>query len=364
VLTVLQIVGNTAMGGAERHVLDLSLGLRARGVAVRVIVPGPGPLVQTCREADLPTTQVPFVRPLAGDEYALDPAALYGLARVMADVRPDVVHSHLHPAHLHGSPAAAGRGVPAIVHTAHTLVTRPADRRLAEELPVRTIAVSLAVQRSLESAGVPPERITLIRNGIAPPHLAPAPAPFRRAAPVLTVVSRLAADKHVHTAIACLALLRRIPAPRLLVVGSGPLEAQLRRLRDQLSLKQTVQFLGSRDDVPSLLRNADVVLAPSPREASPLAVLEAMAAARPVIGADAGGIPELIGDGRNGRLAPADDPAAFARAARELAQDPAAATRIGLAARDHIIRRDFTVDRMVDQTLRLYRRILCRHRTG
>src|SRR5207237_552720 len=124
-LSVIQVVGNVAVGGAEHHVLDLVDDLRSLGAGVRVVCPRPGPLSASLIRRGAAVAFIEMVRPLPGDDYALDFDVVEHLASSFRQWRPDVVHSHLYPAHLHASLAAMRAGVPAIVQTAHTLIIRP-----------------------------------------------------------------------------------------------------------------------------------------------------------------------------------------------------------------------------------------------
>jgi glycosyltransferase involved in cell wall biosynthesis len=169
-LSVVQVIGNSAIGGAERHLFDLVRGLASLGVDVSVICPRPGPLTEQLAECGIPVHGIEMVRPWPNDEYLLDQHALLDLVVVLREKRPDVVHSHLYPAHLHASQAAQEVGIPAIVQTAHTIIERPGDTLLSQVTAARIIAVSHAAARLLEGVGVPPERIEVIYNGVSPEH--------------------------------------------------------------------------------------------------------------------------------------------------------------------------------------------------
>jgi glycosyltransferase involved in cell wall biosynthesis len=114
-----------------------------------------------------------------------------------------------------------------------------------------------------------------------------------------------------------------------------------------------VQFLGHTPDVPVLLANSGVFAFPSLMEASPNAVIEAMAAGLAIAASNAGGIPEVVSDGRNGLLVPPGDPVALADALSRLITDPDLCRRLGEAARETIGRR-FSFDQMVGDFERLY----------
>src|SRR5437660_11000790 len=102
-LSVIQVIGNSAIGGAERHLLDLVQGLAPLGVDIEVICPRPGPLTQQLVARDIPVQCIEMVRPWPCDEYVLDQRAVQNLVWLLKEKRPDVVHSHLYPAHLHAS---------------------------------------------------------------------------------------------------------------------------------------------------------------------------------------------------------------------------------------------------------------------
>src|SRR5437764_11513897 len=169
-LSVVQVIGNSAIGGAERHLLNLVQGLISLGVDVEVICPRSGPLTRQLAALNVPLQCIEMVHPWPGDEYLLDRKAVQELGHVLQKKRPDVVHSHLYPAHLHASLAAEEVGIPAIVHTAHTIIVRPGDILLSYITAAHTIAVSRAAAHLIENAGVPTERIKVIYNGVSPEH--------------------------------------------------------------------------------------------------------------------------------------------------------------------------------------------------
>jgi glycosyltransferase involved in cell wall biosynthesis len=150
----------------------------------------------------------------------------------------------------------------------------------------------------------------------------------------LLVVGRLRIRKGVDVLLAALpAVLRRYPAARLLIAGDGEHRAALERAAGGLVPGGSVRFLGrcSAERVRGLLRGAAALVVPSVYEGMPLVVLEAMAAAVPVVASRVSGIPEVVADGVTGWLVPAEDTAALAAALCDLLGDPAAARRRGAA---------------------------------
>jgi glycosyltransferase involved in cell wall biosynthesis len=216
----------------------------------------------------------------------------------------------------------------------------------------RIVTNSSAGAARLQSEGIPSERIAIVRNGLdlAAFGLRSSPPRQRR----IVSVGRLRPEKAHEVLLAAMALLRPSwPSVRLRLVGDGPREAALRQLAGERGLLDCVEFLGHRDDVPAILRDADVFVLPSRTEASPNAVLEAMAAGLPVVASNVGGIPEAITPGVTGMLVPPDDANALAGAIGHLFDNPSQAERLGLAGRRHV-EEHYSFGRMVGAFESLY----------
>jgi glycosyltransferase involved in cell wall biosynthesis len=365
-LSVVQVIGNSVIGGAERHLLDLAQGLMPLGVDVEVICPRPGPLTQQLAAVGIPVQCLEMVRPWPCDEYLLDREALHKLVLFLEKKQPDVVHSHLYPAHLHASLAAEETGIAAIVHTAHTIIVRPGDALLSHVTGAHTIAVSQASARLLEDVGVPSERIKVIYNGIGSEHFEDdqETRQYTRAAlglgtgPLIGTVARLSPEKGIDVFLKAVQQVVSVaPEVTVLVIGDGPQTAELQRLAQQLSLANTVRFLGTRADIPVLNRLLDIFVLPSREEACPMALLEAMAAGRAVVATTVGGSPEIVQHEVDGWLVPPDDPKALSQALLTLLRDTAARATLGAAAYQKVMTQ-FTRERMIRETLSFYQHLL------
>jgi glycosyltransferase involved in cell wall biosynthesis len=148
-------------------------------------------------------------------------------------------------------------------------------------------------------------------------------------------------------------LRERMPDVLLLLIGSGPLEAELRARVGREGLDDHVRFLGSRDDVAALLPALDVFVLGSRYEGLPIALLEAMAAEIACVATAVGGVPEAITDGVEGSLVPPGDPAALAKALEVVLQDSELRAAMGRAGRLRVSS-DFSIDRAVRRTEELY----------
>ncbi len=255
---------------------------------------------------------------------------------------------------------ARAAGVEALLRTEHLpfLLKSARDRAAyTVSLPFfdAIVAVSDGVRRSLLAAGVPPERVAAVPNGIEPPPPRDAPPP---GPPVFLTVARLSAQKgHAALLRAAPAVLVGAPDARFRLVGAGPLGNQLRALAAELGIGHAVDFLGPRDDVPELLCNATAFVLPSRFEGLPLALLEAMGRGLPVVATDVCGSADAVEDGRTGLLVPGRNPLALAAAMLRVIDDPDAARAMGARARRAVLR-DFSAARMAADTARHYDRLL------
>ncbi len=361
---ILYVVGNSDLGGAENHVLALVRHLDPQRYAVQVVCPRTGPLVESLHGLGVPVHLIDMVRPAPGDEYELYLPALWEIASLVRRMRPHVVHSHLYPAHLHASLVAELHRVPAVLTTAHTLVVRPGDSSLAKLTRSRTIAVSQAAKDLLVRGGVPRSRIRVVRNGIEPRYFRDESAAgreirrqlgIRDGAPVIGTIARLSPEKG-HRQLLHIArdVLDQRPEARFLIVGDGPLKDELHATAAGLGLTESVTFTGPRQDIPAVNYALDVFLLTSREEALPLAIVEAMAAGRPVVASVVGGVPEVVLDGSTGFLYPPADHAGFVRAILNLIDRPDLRLQLGSQGRERAQRR-FGLDRMVQETVRYYR---------
>jgi len=152
-------------------------------------------------------------------------------------------------------------------------------------------------------------------------------------------------------------VVKRIPQSFLFIAGDGVLREKLERLIAELGLRRRVFLGGVRDDIPDILQAIDLYVQSSIMEGLGTSILDAMAARKPVVATRAGGIPEMIRDGIDGRLVPPADPIALAEAIEELLLDPHKRIEFGSKGREKV-ERDFSHKRMVRDTLAVYQEIM------
>jgi glycosyltransferase involved in cell wall biosynthesis len=377
---VLRLFSRLNVGGPSIHVILLTAGLVAKGYETRLVLgmeaPHEGNLLDLAAEKGVACEAMASlgreIRPLQ------DIRALFELYRLMRAYRPQVVHTHAAKAGLLGRLAARAAGVPVVVHTYHGHVLKgyfgPAKTalfRLLETLMARLsdalVTVSPSVRRDLVELGVAPvERFRIVPLGLELAALAedlPRGA-LRRPAGVpddtrlIGMVGRLVSIKDVPTFLKAAARVRQVtPKARFALVGDGEERELLERQCAHLGLAEVVSFHGWRRDMPSVYGDLDVVVNTSRNEGTPVALIEALAAARPVVATRVGGTPDLLGDGAFGRLVPAGDADAVAEAILDTLRDPGAARERARAGQAHVLR-EHSAARLLADVDRLYRELL------
>ncbi len=252
-------------------------------------------------------------------------------------------------------PAGALASVPVRIGSRRGFVEAPGLQRLQRasySKANRVVANSQAAAERLRLEDVPEEKIVVIPNGIDP-SLFP-PREYSSRPRRIAMVACLREEKRIDVLISAVPqILARCPDAEFLITGDGTCREQLVALARELGVLSRVQFLGHRDDVPAVLSQADVFVLPSRSEALPNSIMEAMAAGLPVVASAVGGIPELVDEGRTGRLVPPGDANALAEALLSLLEQPERAEAFGRAARRKL-EHTYSFDRMVEQFEQLY----------
>ena len=151
--------------------------------------------------------------------------------------------------------------------------------------------------------------------------------------------------------------IERVKNRRLVLVGDGPARKKLEKLVNSKNLEDSVRFLGQRNDIPKLMRSADIFVLPSRREAFGLVVLEAAACELPIIATSVGGVPEIITDGESGILVNQSDPKSIADAIKKMANDEGLRQRLARNAYEMVVTR-FSTQKMAEETQKVYDTVL------
>lgn len=339
-LRIVHTVSSLLGGGMEHFVVRLASAQHERGHRVTILALRGGPLRERAERLGL-RVAVPGGPGRVG--------RVLRTALLMARLRPDIVHAH-NPTSLHYAVLGKLTGRPRVLMTDHSQAQRvptAAERRRLDLV----VAVSGETARQRDPGGHP-ERVIVIHNGVDPPS----PCRDRDAVrgelglgdrPAGLMLAAMRPAKGHPFLLRALDLLRRDGvAVTVLIVGDGPDGDAVRRRAEELGLgPEWARFLGFRADAPDLLEAADFLVLPSLMEGLPMAILEAMSHALPVVATPVGGVGELIVDGEHGLLVPPGDPEALASAIARMATDPALRASLGASGRRRV-ETDFSFESM------------------
>lgn len=316
-----------------------------------------------------------------------DLRALLKLIRLFRRERPEIVHTHTAKAGTVGRLAAVLAGVPVRVHTYHGHVFKGyfgpvktrlflAIERFLARFTTRIIAISPAqaedlveqfricergrvriIPLGLELDRFQPDRIQRLRPGFREEIGAGEQS-------VVAIVGRLVPIKRHDLFLEAAARLQRAGRRCVfVVVGGGPEEPRLRRLSAELGISSTVCFLGWRQDLERIYAGADVVALTSDNEGTPVCLIEALAAGRPVAATDVGGVRDVLRGGELGLLVPSGDADAFAAALARLLDEPGLREELGREGAA-VAPRMYGLNRLLDDTAALYDQLLLNSRAA
>jgi len=367
------VITRLNVGGPATHVILVDRGLLERGWGTLLLhgqVEGDEAEIDLC-EAGIPLQRVASlarpVRPL------VDAQAFATIVATIRRFRPHVIHTHLSKAGLVGRAAAIASSKAIRVHTFHGNVfggyfgdrTSGAIVRAERFLGHRTHRVIALSDRQrselLQYAIAPRTAIRVVPLGLdlarfqGHDRLASRDAlGIPSGAFVVMAVGRLVPIKRLDRLVRAFARVAALRTDaRLYLVGDGSERAALKALVAEHGLSGQTTFAGWSTDTPRWYASSDVIVLTSEREGTPLAVIEAAAAGRPVVAVDVGGVADVVADGISGFVVPADDMAAFADRLIRLASDRSVRERMGAAGPNHALR--FDSRRLVDDLDRLYR---------
>ncbi|MCZ7545303.1 MAG: glycosyltransferase [Anaerolineae bacterium] len=370
-MRIFYVIDSLKIGGAEMLLLAMLRTYCRAGHQIDVAYFTPGPLAEDVARLGVPVHRV--------SRHGLkDPRAVVRLARLMHAAQPDVVHTHLTKSDLAGQVSAALVRAPARVSSVHN--TDPWRKnpllstfsRAAMAPCHRVIAVSQEVRDYVvQWSGYPAHKVVVIDNGVDLERFDPETvAPLDRAAlwgvapdaPAIGVIGRLEPQKgHRLLLQAAAATAQARPDVRFVIIGDGPLRAELEAERARLGLERVVLFAGIVRDMPGALAALDGVAFASLWEGLPVALLEAMAMRRPVVATAVGGIPGVLVDGANGLTVPPGDPEALAQGVLRVVADRALAARLGAAARE-TVRARYSAQAMHGRIMDVYEAALAARR--
>jgi glycosyltransferase involved in cell wall biosynthesis len=348
-LRILHVDPELNWGGGERQVLGLVEHLGRKG-HYNALLGSPGSALLAAAERRGIETLAARMR------NELDPAGVFFLRGLLRSERYDIVHFHTKRAH------ALALWLGRSTNGCKRVVTRRMDYAvkrgwytsyLYNRCTDGVVAISHAIGELLERAGVEPRKIRVIHSGIDPAPFAAAAA-SRSLPRVVGTTAALVERKGQRYLLEAAALLeRRGVRLEYRFAGQGPERAALERHAARLGLGDRVRFVGFVGDIAGFLESVDIFVLPSLYEGLGVAILEAMAAARPVVATRVGGIPEIVEDGATGLLVAPRDAGQLADAIARLAGEEGLARRMGEAGRERV-RERFTIERMAQENETFY----------
>ena len=386
-ILVHRVIARLNTGGPAMHVVHLAEALDPERFRTRLITgritEDEGDMTYYARDRGVDVVEIGGMSRLLSPWNDL--RTLLRLFRIFRRERPTIVHTHTAKAGTVGRLAALAAGVPVIVHTFHGhvlgglyfsgLKTRfflEIERQLARATDRLIVLTERQAREMSEDLGVAPaERFAVIPLGLDLQPFADVDRGKARRRlrdqlgleddrPVIGIVGRMVPVKNHELLFDAVEVLaeRMDPAPHVVVVGSGEREALLRDYVVEKGLDRLVHWLGWRRDLPEVLPAFDVTALTSLDEGTPVSLLESLASGTPVVSRAVGGVPEILEDGRLGRLvwsASAAELADVLEAA--LGDPPSAETRE--TARNRVLER-YSVERLAGDMERLYTEALAR----
>ena len=363
-IRVLYLHAFSQMGGAEWALLRLVEAIGALGVTPIAVWPRGDKGRQWLAARGIPAVTLTVPRWRHGLSLCVLPVFLARLRSALAGKPVDLVHVNNFRSAPFGHLVSRWVGVPCVA-TVREQVSPEKIRQYRLQRPDALIAVSDAVARNLADGGVPADRVTTIRSGVA--HGRDHDDAERRGLreqfaisagdPVIGIVAHILPHKGYDDLVEALALIvRQFPAVRCLVIGGAPRRRYYRQflaLAERRAVRDRLVLAGPQEDVPRFLDAMDAFVLPSHTEGLPLTVLEAMAAGRPVIATAVGGIPEAVRHGETGLVVPPRDPRLLAEAVVAVLKDPVLARAMGAAGRTRA-REFFSLDSEARQTRAVY----------
>ncbi len=365
-IRVLQVIGGNEIGGAEEHVLALCNGLDKDSFAPFLACLCRGPLHGAAEGQGIAVRTLDMKNPW-------DLTVIPQLVKLMKTLNIDIVHTHGSRANLTARISARWLNLP-IVTTVHSSLAQDYLSkkaawaamlldRLTMPSASRVITISNFLQPEAKERGA--RRTVTIYNGINPARFSGLELleniylelGIEPGVPLVGTIGRLHPVKGLHYFLEAAQLVSLThPGVKFLVVGSGPLEQDLRQKASDLNIADKVLFTGYYPEIQRVLAILDILCLPSISEGMGLVLLEAMFFGKPVVASKVGGVPELVRHEENGLLVPPGDPILMAASISRLLDDKVLAARLGANGQRRF--QEFSLERMLERTQKLYQEIL------
>ena len=362
-MKILHINTERTWRGGEQQTLNLLCGLHRRKINSHLICQPDSPMAHKASEAGLRVIPVAM-------HAEIDLMAAGRIRSHIQKCKYDIIHSHTSHAHTLAYVASIGCRV-------CRLVTRRVDFSIFRHSFLRLsgikyrhmadcyIAISHKIKAVMVADGIAADRIFVVHSGIDPQRFMRATGDhllsefdIKENQQVVINVAHLAGHKGQNYLVRAIPhVLAKLPDTRFFIVGKGELMDELKETASGLGLKRELIFTGFRNDVAGFYKIADLYVMSSVQEGLGTAVLDALALAKPVVATNTGGLPEIIHDGKTGRLVAPADPEALADGIVDMLTGVEAAQAMANAGRAMVQNR-FSIEAMVDNNIEVYKKVL------
>lgn len=358
-IKIMQVLTDTNIGGAGMWLLNFLEFYDREELDVTVVIPVGSALKERVEALDVRVIEAENI----GDK-SFSPKGITALKNIISEENPDVVHTH---ASLSARIAAKLLKIP-VINTRHCiepnkkgikkLVYRTVNRALSDS----AVAVSKAVCDNLTDDGIPPEKVTVIYNGVqgldrfSEADRARAREKYGlEGSCAVGIVARLEPVKNHMLFLEAAAAIHEINDRfRFVIVGDGSMEQKLKAEAERLGLSEAIVFTGYLQDTTEIMNAIDINVLTSDREALSLSLIEGMSAGKPSVTTDAGGTREVVENGKSGIVVPVGDAVNLSAAIIRIASDPELAASYGEEGM-RIAREKFSPIEMCEKLTRLYR---------
>ena len=362
-MKILHINTERTWRGGEQQTLNLLAGLKERQIAYHLVCQAGSPMEKRAVRAGMDV----FPITMRGEIYL---AASFQIRKLINEFNYNIIHAHTSHAHSLAFLASIRTGV-------IRLVTRRVDFTIFRNrfLPLNGIkyrfmadyyiAISQKIKKVMVKDGIAADRIFVVYSGINLDRFSQSSGDYlipefhlRSAEPVIINVAHMAEHKGQQYLVRAIPhVLKQIPGARFFIIGEGELLAELQALSASLGLPRALTFTGFRKDVGAFYQIADLFVMSSVQEGLGTAMIDALALGKPVVAANAGGIPEIIKDGETGCLVDAANPQALAQGIVQMLTHKDQAQRMAQRGQA-VVKEQFSIDAMVENNLAVYRQLL------
>ncbi|CAB1055677.1 hypothetical protein D1BOALGB6SA_410 [Olavius sp. associated proteobacterium Delta 1] len=363
IMNILHINTERTWRGGEQQTLNLLVGLSERRIASDLVCQAGSPMEERAVGAGVNV----FPISMRGE---IDLAAGFQIRELIKKFNYNIIHSHTSHAHSLAFLASIGAGI-------IRLVTRRVDFSIFRHSFLKLsgikyglmadyyIAISHKIKDVLVNDGIPAQRIFVVHSGIDPQRFRQATGgqlvsefDIQKNEKAVINVAHLAGHKgQIYLVRAIPRVLAQIPNARFFIVGQGELMDELKQTASELGLNRELVFTGFRNDVADFYKIADLCVMSSVQEGLGTAVLDALAMAKPVVATSAGGLPEIVLDGKTGRLVAPASPDALADGIVDMLQREDAAQTMAVEGQA-MVQQCFSIDAMVDNNIEVYKKVL------